>query len=276
MGAELQVLTDDAGRDYMSAGDPAFWRGRAPLLFPVVGRCRDDTVRIGGTAWPMPKHGFARRSAFDVLVHDESSATLRLCDSAATRAHYPFAFALDATFALDGATLTMTVVVRNTGGTPMPASFGFHPAFAWPLPGGSRDAHRIVFAEDEPAALCVITPDGLIGEMRRPSPVKGRVLALVDDLFAADALVWTAPNSRSLAYESAGDAALDIGYTGTSALGIWTKPGAPFVCVEPWAGLADPDGYTGDFADKPGVFHVAPGAARTIAMTVSIRRPGHG
>ena len=150
-GAELQSLTDAQGREYMSSGDPAFWTGRAPLLFPIIGRLHGDTLCVDGRDYALEKHGFARRSRFDVIDHDASSVTFRLTDSAATRAIYPFAFELDAQFALTGLTLTMTAIVRNPDDVPLPVSFGYHPAFAWPLPGADRAAHEIIFARDEPA-----------------------------------------------------------------------------------------------------------------------------
>ncbi len=270
-GAELQSLTDAQGRQFMSSGDPAFWTGRAPLLFPIVGRLNDDTLRVEGQAYKLEKHGFARRSRFDVVSHDVSSATFRLSDSAATRTAYPFAFELEAHFALADTVLAMTVTVRNSGSVSLPASFGYHPAFAWPLPGEDRERHEIVFERDEPALLRRITPDGLIGSIPKASPVVRDRFDLADGLFADDALVWTELNSRRLTYGMPDGPHLDIAFPDTPYLGIWTKPGASFVCIEPWAGYADPEGYAGDFADKPGVFLMAPGAAQQFRMTVTVR-----
>ena len=270
-GAELQSLTDAQGREHMSSGDPAFWAGRAPLLFPIIGRLNGDTFRVDGQAYTLEKHGFARRSRFDVVDHDASSATFRLTDSPATHAVYPFAFALDARFAVAGTTLAMTVTVRNPGDAPLPASFGYHPAFAWPLPGADRAAHEIVFAHDEPAPLHSVTPEGLIDLEPKPSPVTGNRFALTDQLFTDDALVWTGLNSHSLTYGVPDGARLDIAFPDTPHLGIWTKPGAAFVCVEPWAGHADPEGYAGEFRDKPGVISIAPGTSRSFRMDVTVR-----
>jgi galactose mutarotase-like enzyme len=270
-GAELQSLTDAQGREYMSSGDPAFWKGRAPLLFPIVGRLNGDRLRVDGKSYPLEKHGFARRSRFDVIRHDAGSVLFRLRDSDAMRAMYPFAFELDAAFVLEGATLAMTVTVRNPSDTPLPASFGYHPAFAWPLPGGDRAAHQIIFEHDEPAPLRRVTPEGLIGPDPKLSPATGNRFTLTDELFADDALVWADLNSRRLSYGVPDGPHLDIAFPDTPHLGIWTKPGAAFVCIEPWAGHADPEGYAGDFCDKPGVFIVAPGASRSFRMDVTVR-----
>ena len=136
LGAELRTLTDAQSRDLLWDGDPAFWTGRAPLLFPIVGELAGGAYRLDGRGYPMPKHGFARRSTFVVVAHAHDRITLRLDASDATRTIYPFDFRLDVSYAITGATLTLTAVVSNLGEAALPASFGFHPAFRWPLPYG--------------------------------------------------------------------------------------------------------------------------------------------
>lgn len=272
LGAELSHLRDAEGRELMTDADPAFWAGRAPLLFPIVGRLNGDRYRLDGCEYSLPQHGFARRQRFELIAHAPSRAVFRLASNDATRAVYPFEFALDAAYAIDGATLSIEITATNTGDAPMPASFGFHPAFAWPLPyGGTKEAHRIVFAEDEPAALNRIE-GGLLGPPDRPTPVEGRRLHLADSLFEADALVWEAPRSRSLAYGIEAGPQLEIGFAGMPTLALWTKPDARFLCVEPWQGHADPVGFEGEIWDKPGMLRLAPGEARSFAMQVTLRR----
>lgn len=271
LGAELVSLTDADGRELMSSGDPAYWTGRAPLLFPIVGRVRDDRYRVGGQEYALPQHGFARRMEFALVEHGPANALFRLVDTPETRANYPFAFQLDMAFALDGAELAMMATITNPGDVPLPASFGYHPAFAWPLPyGAARADHRITFERDEPAAICAITDDALIAAERLPSPVVGRDLPLHDALFEKDALVWDDLASRRLRYGASTGKALDISFPDTPWLGIWTKPGAPFVCVEPWAGMADPAGFSGELMDKPDIFTLAPGTGRSFRMNVAL------
>jgi galactose mutarotase-like enzyme len=270
-GAELQSLKDADGNEYMSSGDPAYWSGRAPLLFPIVGRLNEDRLRLGDANYTMLKHGFARKSHFSLINQSENAVRFRLSDSTETRAQYPFAFALDAHFRIDGNTLHMTVTARNTGGTDLPFSFGYHPAFAWPLPGGgARGDHQISFEADEPAALFRLTLDGLITPDTVPTPVTGNQIALADALFEQDALIWKSLVSRRLFYGAPGHAALDIAFPDTDWLGIWTKPGAGFVCIEPWAGVADPVDYNDDFNDKPGVIVLAPRGERQFRMNVTL------
>ncbi|MEQ1547152.1 MAG: aldose 1-epimerase family protein [Chakrabartia sp.] len=270
-GAELRSLTDSDGRELMGPGDAAYWRGRAPLLFPIVGQLNQGTLRLDGKSYTMRKHGFARKSDFVLIEQGADTVLFRLTDSPETRSQYPFAFELDAHFQLADAALHMTVTVRNTGDVPLPASFGYHPAFAWPLPfGGARADHKIIFDQDEPAPIWPLTPAGLIGPEAIDTPVHQNRLTLTDALFADDALVWKNLSSRRLTYGAPGLPKLDIAFPDTEWLGIWTKPGAAFVCVEPWAGMADPDGYSGDFRDKPAVFSLSPGASRSFRMIVTL------
>ncbi|MBN8809233.1 MAG: aldose 1-epimerase family protein [Sphingomonas sp.] len=269
-GAELTSLRDAEGRELMTSADPAYWTGHAPILFPIVGQLNDDTLRVDGRPYAMKKHGFARRSTFAVVDHAADRATFRLQADDETRAQYPFDFTLDLAFALAGATLSVTATIANPGDVPLPASFGFHPAFAWPLPyGRPRADHRIVFASDEPGEIVVLA-DGLFARTR-PSPLDGRTLHLADALFADDALIWNPVAAQSVTYGASDGPSLRVDFPDTPDLGIWTKPGAAFVCIEPWHGHADPVGFTGDFRTKPGVFEVAPGDRKTCRVAITLQ-----
>lgn len=270
-GAELWSLTDGAGREYMTDADPAFWTGHAPLLFPIVGGLKNGAYRLDGREYRLAKHGFARNSDFTLAAHEESRAQFRLTDSEATWASYPFAFALEMEFALAGSTLAMTATVRNPGAEPLPFSFGFHPAFAWPLPGGAaKDEHAIEFERGEPQDIRRLDADGLLAATEA-TPVDGRHLALRPELFEADALIWDTLDSRKLRYGAPGGASLEIAFPDTPMLGVWQKPGARYICVEPWAGIADPAGFDGEFREKPGMMQLAPGESRSFRMDVTVR-----
>ncbi len=276
-GAELSSLRDAAGRELMTDADPAFWTGRAPLLFPIVGALNGGAYRVNGREYRLPKHGFARTLPFELVVRDADRAVFRLVDGPETRPAFPFAFTLDIAFQVTGGdqpSLAVTATVTNRGQEDMPASFGFHPAFAWPLPyGGERADHAIAFAQgDADMPIRRIGADGLIAPDPRPSPLAGDppTLTLRDDLFEDDALIWPEIGSRSLRY---GDGAhsLAVDFPDMPMLGIWTKPGARYVCIEPWHGIADPEGFTGDIWEKPGILRFAPGQSRSFAMGVTLR-----
>jgi len=271
LGAELQHLTDRDGRELQWDGDPAVWHGRAPILFPVIGLLEGGHYRLDGTSYPMPKHGFARHATFDIVAQTADAVTLRLTASDETRAIYPFDFQLDIAFSLAGATLEVVATITNDGDRAMPASFGFHPALRWPLPFGQpRDAHGIRFEHDEPAPVRRIDANGFLLPEPQPSPVVGDLLTLRDDLFFDDALIFDALASRRVSYGAATGPKLTVDFADFPTLGVWTKPGAGFICIEPWQGFSDPVGFAGDIRDKPGIIEIAPGASKRLAMHIAL------
>ena len=272
LGAELWSLTDAQGRELMTDADPRWWTGHAPLLFPFVGRSRGDTYRLDELEYSMPQHGFARRMAFRQVEHLPECMTFRLEADAATRAMYPFDFRLDMQFAVAGGTLMMTATVMNRGEADMPFSFGYHPAFAWPLPyGGTAEAHVVEFEKKEPAPLRKVGDEpGLIARENVASPVIGNVLRPTHAMFEDDALIWDELESHSLLWGVPGERRLKIDFPDTPWLGLWQKPGARYLCVEPWAGMADLVGFEGDVWAKQGIMRLLPGDERRFRMDVSV------
>lgn len=270
-GAELWRLRDSEGRDLLWDGDPAFWTGRAPILFPVIGCVAGGVVRVDGQTYPMPKHGFARGRTWAVVDRQPASVTLRLEADDETRASYPFDFRLDLRFAIEGETLDVVATLTNPADIELPASLGFHPALRWPLPWGApRDAHLVRFARDEPAPIRRIDRDGLVRPAPEPTPVVGTDLHPEDRLFEDDALIFDRLASRSLLYGAPDASALGVSFPAMPELGIWTKPGAGYLCIEPWAGIADPQGYAGELRDKPGIVRVPPRSDHIFAMRIAL------
>ena len=168
-GAELCRLQDGGGRDYLWSAEPV-WPRHAPVLFPIVGRLRDDKLVHDGQRFPMTQHGFARDRRFEWVERGVDSCRLVLVDDHATRALYPFGFRFEIAYAVAGSTLTVRYVVTNTGDAVLPASMGAHPAFRWPLePGRAKIDYTLTFEADEPAPLRGVV-DGLLTPADRPSP----------------------------------------------------------------------------------------------------------
>jgi hypothetical protein len=143
-------------------------------------------------------------------------------------------------------------------------------AFRWPLPyGGAREAHEIRFERPEPGPTRLLS-DGLLGPSADGTPVEGDRLRLRDALFEAGALVFDRVASRKVAYGVPGRRSIQVAFPDMPHLGIWTKPGAGFVCIEPWQGHADPVGFDGELVEKPGVVLVEPGEARQFSMEISV------
>ncbi len=238
------------GRDLLWAGDPAIWSQISPILYPVVGWTREG-ARVAGRQYPLGLHGFAYEQDFDVEAARADFARLTLRDNAQTRAIYPFAFQLAVEYRLSADALAIAIEVDNPGAELAPYACGLHPGFRWPFAGGPREGARVVFEKDEPAEVPVIAPGGLIGRQKRAIPLRGRALALSDGLFAHDALCFLSPASRSLRFEEPSGAAIEMDFRSFDHAALWTRPGAPFLCLEAWTGYSDPEGFAGDLYEKP-------------------------
>ncbi|MFC5322344.1 aldose 1-epimerase family protein [Bradyrhizobium oligotrophicum] len=269
-GAELCSLKTADGLELLWQAGPV-WPRHAPWLFPIVGRLKGDHLHHRGRTYPMTQHGFARDLRFIWLERSAEACVLRLTDDETTQARYPFAFHLTLSYRITADALDMVVEIANPGAEMLPASFGAHPAFNWPLlPGQPKESYRLIFAEAEPAPIRRLT-GGLLREQPEPSPIDGDVLLLNDRLFNDDAIILDQPASQSVRLVGTKGPALELAWDNFRQLGIWSKPGgAPFVCIEPWRGFASPLNFDAEFALKPGILHMAPGAAETLRCRIRI------
>lgn len=273
-GAELVSLKGAEGNELLWQAGPE-WPRHAPVLFPIVGKLAGDALRHDGAVYRMTQHGFARDADFAWVERGASRAVLSLSDSPATRAIYPFPFRLTLAYAAENAVLSVTATVANPGDAPLPFCLGAHPGFRWPLVDGvAKSDHVLVFDAEETGPRLMIE-GGLLGA-EEPAPIEGRVMRLSEGLFAADAVVLPAARSTSARFAALGSdgaelRALTVSWDGYEDLGVWSKPGgAPFLCIEPWRGMASPVGWDGDFVDKPGVVLLAPGEERAFTWRVEV------
>jgi galactose mutarotase-like enzyme len=269
-GAELCSLKNAAGLELLWRAGPQ-WSRHAPLLFPIVGRLKNDELHHRGKTYPMTQHGFARDLRFEWIERGPASCTLVLSDNAVTRSRYPFAFRLEVTYAVADAGLNVALEITNTGDESLPASIGAHPAFNWPLhPGLGKQDYRLVFSDEELAPIRRLK-DGLLRAAPEPTPIDGKTLALSERLFDEDAVILDRLASSSVRYVAQAGPSIEISWTGFRELGIWSKlGGAPFVCIEPWYGFASPLDFDGEFVDKPGLIHIAPAEKRVLKYRIRI------
>jgi galactose mutarotase-like enzyme len=268
-GAELISLKNVQGLELIWQAGP-LWPRHAPILFPIVGRLKNDALRHRGKVYPMTQHGFARDRRFDWAERGPTSCTLVLVDDAETRARYPFAFRLTVTYTVAQAHLDVAFEVTNTGDEMLPASIGAHPAFNWPLlPGLAKEAYRLTFSSEEREPIRRLK-DGLLRTMPEPTPIQGKALALAEQLFEDDAIILDHPASVSVRYAADRGPSIEVSWQEFPELGVWSKLGAPLLCIEPWHGFASPVNFDGEFVDKPGLMQIAPGAIRTLKYRIGV------
>ena len=270
LGAEMQSLRTGDGRDFLWNGDAAWWTGRSPILFPIVGKAPDDRLAVNGKTYPMAQHGIARRREFAIIEQTATSCRHELVSSPETREVYPFDFRLVLEHALDGNRLSVNATVQNTGEALLPFGIGFHPAFLWPLPGADGKPHEVIL--DNGAEPGVIQLEGgLIGKTLPTSPFKAGRLTLSPDLFANDALIFPEDAGTGLTFQAEDGPSLHFTFENLPNIALWQKPGAPFLCIEPWHGMAAHAGGTAELVERPYTVALPAGEEMRFGFTVEIR-----
>ena len=273
-GMELSSLKSKmTGQEYLWQGDPQFWTGQAPILFPIIGMLKDGKTSYEGKDYAIPKHGFIRNSSEARLIHQSTDAVaFRFDSSPETLKVYPFQFVLEVSFRLTGNSLEVSHQVLNLGNKVLYYSLGGHPAFACPLlPGEKLEDYQIEFPKVESDHTWMITAEGLIGEKGKMILNDSKVIPLHPHIFDHDALIFKALKSRevSLSHRERGPV-LRMEFGDFDYLGIWAKPGAPFVCLEPWLGIADAADHSGLLTEKEGIRTLSAGASETKKYSIEI------
>jgi galactose mutarotase-like enzyme len=271
-GAELKSLADmSSGKEYIWHGDPAWWNGSAPVLFPIVGGLRDGAYTFEGGTYKLGNHGFARASEFSIVREGTDSAELALSSSAKTKESYPFDFRLAVEFSLKRTGMSIRYTVTNTGSRRMYFSIGSHPAFVVPFAGGALENYYVIFDQDESNERWFIKDNLVVADKTEEVFENGRIISISRTLFDQGALVFKHPRSREFTIKnSLNPRFLKVVTEGAPYLGIWGKPGGPFVCVEPWHGVADATNASGDLAAKEGILSLEPRGAFNTGYRIEI------
>lgn len=276
MGGELVSFQDRRGTEYIWSGDPAYWSGRNPVLFPIVGGLKDGRVEIGGRSFEMARHGFARRSEFAVVDQGEDFVEFGLREGMDTLRQYPFLFSLCVRHRLTETGFATRFSITNTGAAPMPFCIGAHTAFRCPLAAGEKfEDYQLRFDQIEDTASILPGPGGVLLH-DRPGPALDHTdtISLDHAVFdQVDTLIYQGLHSRtvSLCHRETGRG-VQVDFSEFPMVAFWTVPGkaAPYLCIEPWQGCAAFDNESGRFEDKPHCLTLAPGEAKTLEYRVSV------
>lgn len=261
-GAELANIIDRATQqEYMWEADSSYWGRHSSILFPFIGRLNDDQFRIVGQSYPMKQHGFARNTIFEVATKTKDSITFELNSTAETFIRFPYHFKFQAQYHLEGKTLYITYRVHNQDSKKIHFSLGAHPAFKCPLQlGEARSDYQLVFEKTETAHRHLIE-NGLRTGAAELVLDRENKLPITDDLFDQDALIFKDLASDFITLEhKSGKQILKFGFENFPYLGIWSKNSeSPFICLEPWFGVADHMDWKGDFGQKEGIIELEEG-----------------
>lgn len=246
MGAQLHSLKlKENGTEYIWQGNPEIWYGQAPVLFPIIGQLIGDKYRYNGVEYTMPKHGLARKLPFNVKECGGSKAVFSLESDENTLKSYPFEFELLVSFELCGKALKNTMTVINKTDGEMYFSIGAHPGF------NCEVGDVIEFEKPETLSTERIDKENLIIPEKFPLIENSRGIEITKDIFAPDALILSEIKSEKL--RILGKNKIEFTFGKCPFLGIWAKPGAPYVCIEPWYGVNDGREVKNDISEKRGI-----------------------
>ena len=250
-GAELISMKRKCdGREYMWGADASVWKRHAPVLFPLVGKYKNDTSYFEGKEYHMTQHGFARDMDFSVVCADEKSVRMTLHENETSLEKYPFGFALSLIYTLDKNKLSVVWEVENTNEREMYFSIGGHPAF---VGGGSTltGAELLFETEEESLTYSLIGSDGFMGDDKDTLSLSHGRAVITEDFFDRDALIFEKPDIKKVSLYENGERIVGVSFD-CPLFGIWsaTKKGNPFVCIEPWYGRVDRTDFGGELSER--------------------------
>ena len=272
-GAQLSSFTEKKRNlEHLWQADKKIWGWHAPNLFPVIGGLINNELLVDGKTYPMARHGFARQSEFILLENDDEHAVFSLPSSEKTTQIYPYKFDFQVLYSLIDNALRVTYKLINHNKKTIYFSVGAHPAFNVPFnPGEKYEDYYLEFETEEHLTTHLLSTEGFFTGETHPVPTPGKKLYLTRDMFNRDALVFKNLRSRAVYIKSdKHDQSVSVEFPHFNYLGIWAKPGADFVCIEPWLGCADTEGKQVDISLKEDIQHLKPGHVFEAAFFISI------
>jgi galactose mutarotase-like enzyme len=264
LGAELTSLTRD-NYNYIWTIDKKYWNKTSPVLFPIVGKLKDDSYTLNNTKYSLSRHGFARDFEFKLVKQSEKLATFSLIQNSETLYKYPFNFELEITYELQKTTLTISYSIKNNALHKMPFNIGAHPAFSIT----TIEDYSLVFDNDT-SLITHELQDGLLSEKTKEIGFENNTLILSYELFKKDALIFKNIKSRTVTLINKNNPIVTIDLKDFPHLGIWTNRDAPFICIEPWYGFSDNRTSSENIFEKESIQILEPNQTFITSFSIEI------
>lgn len=267
-GAEQESLIAN-GKEYMRDRDE-FWNRKAPVLFPIVGKLRDLKTHINGELFSMGQHGFARDKEFELVEEDNSSLTFQLKWDEETLKMYPFKFILLIKYSIQEDKVFVDIRIKNDDDKTILFNIGGHPGFRLPMENGLKFSdYSIEYEKVESFNAPTVSSNGTLDFNNTIEYKDIKVIDLNYKYFEIDAIVAPHLKSRSctLTHEGKG---IKFDFYGFNSLAFWTRPNAPFICLEPWLGYADRSDSDFEFAHKDDIVNLETGKEFSVGYSVQL------
>lgn len=273
LGAELWSLKKtDSDFEYLWQGDKAYWSDRSPVLFPIVGAVKNSTYKNDGIEYSLGNHGFAKKAEFELLDQSDSTLIYSLRSNDEIIKMYPFKFELILSYSLKESTVLISYTVKNLDTKEIYFQLGTHPGFNTPLDSELKlNDYYIEFNKPENAKRLFFGEGNLTVTNKEEDGLNGQKMDLNHETFYQGAAIFKSINSNELTLKSDKDSRfVKLSFNKFPALGVWQKPDAPYICIEPWHGISDDDDYTGEFKDKAMIITLEPSKNYDCFMTIEI------
>lgn len=254
VGAEVCSVKNTGGNEYIWQADPAVWARHAPVLFPIVGKLKEEYFLYNDKKFCLSQHGFARDLKFKVCEKEDQRLVLELTSSDETKKLYPYSFVFQIEYILTSNKLQTNYTVMNTGNEVMFFSIGAHPGFMVE----SMEKYFLAFEKDE--LLLSRLQNGLLSSNTERLLLKDKKLLLRKELFDNDALIFenSQINNVSLCSTKTGRK-ITMKCEQWPYFGVWSKKGNDsFVCLEPWYGITDTIDADQQLKNKKGIIQLSP------------------
>lgn len=250
-GAELvSMIRKEDESEYIWSAKPEIWKRHSPILFPLVGKYKNNTSVYEGKGYHMSQHGFARDMEFETVHSDKTSVKMVLTENEVSLEKYPFKFKLSVSYKLEENALLIGWKVQNTNENQMYFSIGAHPAFVGK--GDSLTGAVLSFETNEnELRYGILNSDGVLGEETDTLKLNEKKAVITKDFFDRDALIFEHTDCKKVALEENGERLVTVTFD-APLFGIWCSPkkNNPFVCIEPWYGRADRADFSGELKDR--------------------------
>lgn len=260
-GAELTSIQYNGkemlfqGAKVLDSNGNIYWKRQAPILFPIVGQLKNSQTQIEDKTYEMSQHGFARDMDFEEISKTENEHHYMLKYNEETLKKYPYKFELHVIYEIIGDTLIVTYKVKNIDDKTIYFGLGGHPAFNCNYSSGE---YEIAFLENEDKIEFLKLKNGLIDTEKTENILQDNKIYLKEDTFDNDAIIMKNIKSNKVVLQNheTNQKILEFDFTGFPYLALWSKKGAPFVCIEPWQNTADRIDSTQIYKDKEGIIEL--------------------
>jgi len=274
IGAEV-ISIEKNSNEYMHDGNPEFWTGRAPIMFPICGRLFEGKYTYKGETYEMILHGFVRKQPLSVFSAEKDKITFIYKSNEESKKIYPFDFDFFIAYTLDGDTLKTTLTVINLSDEKLPFAMGGHPEFKVPIEGkGDFTDCYLEFDSPVTATRIDFSPTCFMtGNDKQFGEKDLKIIPLDHSLFDDDAIFLYNTCKAVTLKSKATDTSIRVDFEGFKYIGFWHAPKkqAPYVCIEPWTGCPAYDGKIDDFETKKDMYYIDKNEQYSASFSITIK-----